>query len=284
MRKALIVMVLASPLLLLLLHVPTVDIPAVFAQTPDGEHNCPSSTAIPPYIGTGTSIFSPNQNLCMPELAPVGGSLGPLAFIVQGVEPGVRVDSQGTIYVDSIRGVPGGADLWRWDQSLGPISDGGPNSNGTLPFRYEGQPDNCGILTNGCANNVGSLTNLGIAPGGGGIPSAQAGLTASFGFVAQNDKPNASLSYHDDGALGGAIDVHSVNTSVPTVTFSGNCGSFKGDAKVNHQPGYTYTAEGCDNGEPGAGKDTFAISVSGPNFVYKNSGTLTNGNIQIHKE
>ena len=737
MKKSLILiaMVLAGPLLLMMIHVPAADNPTAFAQTADGEHNCPATTAIPPYIGTGTGVFSPNQNLCMPQLAPVGGSTGPLAFIVQGVEPGVRVDSQGTIYVDSIRGVPGGADAWRWDQSLGPIFDGAPNSNGTLPFRYEGQPDNCGILTNGCANNVGSPTNPGVAPGGGdadiavngpdpsntynsvpipnvafeslslvditaarstdragtfsvsptaanafpipnpvsavvpgddrmwidavndpstvymnyhdlatfnidvqrstdgggtyasgvgeaidpatfatagnvgptasanvagqtkidksscpssggnlyvvfvapdnavenatgqplrsgyvavsndaklglpaflfidhkiftspagspgatfgtnqvfpalavdnfgfvyavwsdqthiyftsssdqgttwtmpiqvnsgatvgkanvfpwvaadafghvvvtwlganlagnsndrnamenggtsagvpcsdgtnkcwaqwnvymaetttgtelvppftqytasdhvihagtvstgglggganrsladffqvaldpqhraniafaddhvlspqcatrtpghctnpddaqgyrtgqpyftyqlaanpnivtntsggafcattpppppgfekitgggGIPSVQAGLTANFGFVAQNDKPNASLSYHDDGAPGGAIDVHSVNTSVPTVTFSSNCGSFKGDAKVNQKLGYTYTAEGCDNGQPGAGKDTFAITVSGPNsFSYSNSGTLTNGNIQIHKQ
>jgi hypothetical protein len=39
-----------------------------------------------------------------------------------------------------------------------------------LPFKYEGQPDNCGIfgLTGGgCVNNVGSPTNLGVAPGGG---------------------------------------------------------------------------------------------------------------------
>ena len=136
----------------------------VLAQTPAGEHNCPSTTAIPPYVGTGTSIFSPNQNLCLPELAPIGGSFGPLAFIVQGVEPGDRVDSQGTIYVVSIRGVPGGVDLWRWYQT----ADGGPNVDKTLPFSYEGQPDNCGIFLNsGCANNVGSTTNLGVAPGGG---------------------------------------------------------------------------------------------------------------------
>ncbi len=716
MRKALILIVLASALFLLLFHLPIADIPTVFAQATDGEHQCPTPTAIPEYVGS-PSVFSANQNLCLPELAPVGGSLGPLAFIVQGVEPGVRVDSQGTIYVDSIRGVPGGADLWRWDQSLGSPFDGPPNSNTTLPFRYEGQSDNCGILTNGCANNVGSLTNLGVAPGGGdadiavngpdpsnafipnvaflslslvditaahstdrghtfsvsstaanslpipnpvsavvpgddrmwmdaftdpstvymnyhdlatfnidvqrstdggatyvsglgeaidpqtfpaaggvpatnsanvagqirldhtncpsrgnlyalfvapdsatenltggplrsvyvgvstdaslglpaflfvdhkiftsptgspgatfgtnqvfpalanddlgflyavwsdnttiflssssdqgttwttpiqvnsgttvgkanvfpwvaadanghavvtwlgdnlvgnsndrtklektcsdntngcwaqwnvyaaetvdghdlvpsftqntasdhvihsgtvstgglgggadrnladlfqvaldpqhraniafaddhiasplcttqspghcnnndpqsfrtgqpyftyelkapkivtsgtcasppppqpgfekitgggGIPSVKSGLTASFGFVAQNDKPNASLSYHDDGASGGSIDVHSANTSVPTVTFSGNCGSFSGDARVNQIVGYTYTAEACDNGEPGAGKDTFAITVSGPlNFFYNNSGTLTKGDIQIHKE
>src|SRR5207237_5487864 len=86
-----------------------------------------------------TDGFSPNQSLCLPQLAPVPTGLSPLAFIVQGLEPGDRVDSQGTIYVESIRGVPGGVDLWRWSQPI----DGAPNANGTLPFKYEGQPDNC---------------------------------------------------------------------------------------------------------------------------------------------
>ncbi len=120
--------------------------------------------------------------------------------------------------------------------------------------------------------------------GGGRIASQTPGQTANFGFVAQNNKPNASLSYHDDGANGGAIDVHSANTSVPSVTFSGNCGTFKGDAKVNQQLGYKYTVNACDNGEPDAGKDTFFISVTGPNFSYSNGGFITEGNIQIHKQ
>ena len=142
----------------------------VLAQIPANEKNCPATTAIPPFVGPGTSAFSRNQNLCLPQLAPVPTGLSPLAFIVQGVEPGDRVDSQGSIYVVSIRGVPGGVDLWRWDQAL----DGPPNSagsiKGTLPFKYEGQPDNCGIFSftaGGCANNVGSPENLGLAPGGG---------------------------------------------------------------------------------------------------------------------
>jgi hypothetical protein len=139
---------------------------SVSAQTPAGEHNCPSTTAIPPYVGSGGNGFSPNQNLCLPQLAPTPTGLSPLAFVVQGVEPGDRVDSQGTIYVVSIRGVPGGLDFWRWYSPL----DGGPNKDGTLPFRYEGQPDNCGIFSfqnGGCANNTGSASNLGLAPGGG---------------------------------------------------------------------------------------------------------------------
>jgi len=141
-------------------------LPASYAQTPANEHNCPATTAIPPYVGSGTKTFSPNQNLCLPQLAPTPTGLSPLAFIVSGGEPGDRVDSQGSIYVVSIRGVPGGIDLWRWYAP----DDGSPNKDKTLPFRYEGQPDNCGIFSfqnGGCASNTGSATNLGLAPGGG---------------------------------------------------------------------------------------------------------------------
>jgi hypothetical protein len=120
--------------------------------------------------------------------------------------------------------------------------------------------------------------------GGGQVASQTPGQTANFGFIANSNKPNASLSYHDDGATGGSIDVHSANTSVPSMTFSGKCATFKGDAKVNQKPGYTYTVNACDNAEPGAGKDTFFISVTGPNLSYSNGGFITSGNIQIHSQ
>src|SRR6267143_1752703 len=180
MRKPILAVLFAS--VLLLAFVPLMQIgPAsqfrVMAQSslpdPANEHACPSQTgagggaeAIPAFVGPGSDGFSPNQSLCLPQLAPVPTGLSPLAFIVKGVEPGDRVDSQGTIYVESIRGVRGGVDIWRWNQSI----EGAPNANGTLPFKYEGQPDNCGIFGStggGCVNNVGSPTNLGVAPGGG---------------------------------------------------------------------------------------------------------------------
>src|SRR5712691_3298823 len=144
--------------------------PTLLAQATANERNCPSShgqaEAIPPFVGPGSAPFRPHQSLCLPLLAPTPTSLSPLAFIVQGVEPGDRVDPQGTAYVVSIRGVPGGIDLWRWSRKL----EGPPNGNQTLPFKYEGQPDNCGIFSftnGGCANNVGNPTNLGVALGGG---------------------------------------------------------------------------------------------------------------------
>jgi hypothetical protein len=115
---------------------------------PTGQHNCPTNQAPPPYVGPGNTNYTPNQSLCLPAAAG------------QAVEPSMTVDSQGTIYVESIRGVPGGLDLWRWDRALGPTPDGGPNADGTLPFKYEGQPD-CGIfVTPFC-------TTSGFAPGGG---------------------------------------------------------------------------------------------------------------------
>src|SRR5436305_2078195 len=113
-------------------------------STPTGQHNCPIGQAVTAYVGTGTANYTPNVRLCLPSGAG------------QAVEPSMIVDSQGDIYVESIRGVPGGIDLWRWNKT----ADGGANANGTLPFKYEGQPD-CGMfVTPFC-------TQSGLAPGGG---------------------------------------------------------------------------------------------------------------------
>ena len=119
------------------------------AGGPTGQHNCPATQAVTAYVGSGTTNYTRNQSLCLPSAAG------------QAVEPSMIVDSQGTIYVESIRGVPGGLDLWRWNKA----ADGGPNTNtatndGTLPFKYEGQPDCGAFVTPAC-------TMSGLAPGGG---------------------------------------------------------------------------------------------------------------------
>ncbi len=232
---------------------------AAHAQTPANEHNCPSTTAIPPYVGAGTKGFSPNQNLCLPQLAPTPTGLSPLAFIVAGGEPGDRVDSQGSIYVVSIRGVPGGIDLWRWYAA----DDGGPNKDKTLPFRYEGQPDNCGIFSfqnGGCANNTGSSTNLGLAPGGGdadiavnfpnplsNIPNLPVtSLTAAPGVTATQSAdrgqsfftpPNiaAALIPGDDRQWQDAIDTSTVYLSYH------DAATFNIDVQRSNDGGLTYT-------------------------------------------
>src|SRR5216683_7105459 len=111
--------------------------------------------------------FSDNQELPLPLLAPIANS--GVSFIVRGLEPSVRVDAQGTVYVSSIRGVPTGVDLHRYNATI----DGPPALGGTYPFKYEGQPDNCGIFNasqGGCANN--NLDPFGLGLGGGDVDIA----------------------------------------------------------------------------------------------------------------
>lgn len=118
----------------------------------------------PPGPGYAVNGFSDNQELPLPLRAPIGPL--PLAFIVRGLEPSTRVAPDGTVYVSTIRGVPGGVDLHRYYA----LADGPSGAGGTYPFKYEGQPDNCGIFANGCANN--SLDPLGIGLGGGDVDLA----------------------------------------------------------------------------------------------------------------
>jgi len=118
----------------------------------------------PPGPSYAINGFSDNQELPLPLLAPIGPT--GVSFIVRGLEPSTRVAPDGTVYVSTIRGVPGGVDLHRY---YAPI-DGLSGAGGTYPFKYEGQPDNCGILANGCANN--SLDPLGIGLGGGDVDLA----------------------------------------------------------------------------------------------------------------
>lgn len=274
MRKLIFSMLVGGALLCLL--VPLLSIgphQQAIAQSsypdPANERACPSQTgagggaeAIPAFVGTGVDGFSPNQSLCLPQLAPVPTSSSSLSFIVGGGEPGDRVDSQGTVYVESIRGVPGGIDLWRWNQSI----EGPPNSNGTLPFKYEGQPDNCGIFGlngGGCVNNVGSPTNLGLAPGGGdadiavsapdpnnsAIPNlALTSLTLAPGVTATNSRnrgdafftpPNvvAALVPGDDRMWNDAAnDVSTVYVSYHDLA------TFNIEVQRSNNGGLTYTA------------------------------------------
>src|SRR5882724_4679850 len=142
-------------------------------------------------VVAASPVFSPNQELPLPLLAPIGGPNGPVAFIVRGLEPSNRTDAQGTIYVTTIRGVPGGVDLHRWSR----FQDGPPNRDGTLPFVYLGQPDGCGILADGCAL-------LGVAEGGGdvdiAINHASAGAVPNLPLVSLTLVPGITATHSTD--------------------------------------------------------------------------------------
>src|SRR2546430_16326704 len=117
MRKPVLAILFADVLLLalvpLLLQLGPASQFHVMAQSsfpdPANEHACPSHTGagggaetIPAFVGQGSNGFSPNQSLCLPQLFPVPTCLSPLAFFVQGLEPGDRIGSEGFVYVEYI--------------------------------------------------------------------------------------------------------------------------------------------------------------------------------------
>lgn len=140
-------------------------------------------------------------------------------------------------------------------------------------FTHQLQPVG-GIVSTGTCAGTQLPPEAGRKITGGG----RLGTDVNFGFIAKESPLNGALSYHDQGM---SLDVHS-SGGIDSITFFGNCASFTGDAKVNGQPGYRFRVDTCDNAEPGAGRDSFAISVTGPSFGYSKGGLLTDGNVQLH--
>ncbi|MBV9270111.1 MAG: hypothetical protein JO165_03395, partial [Candidatus Eremiobacteraeota bacterium] len=90
-----------------------------------------SSGAPTPGVG-----FTPNMHLISSASSPV--------FVEQVVEPEIRVDTSGRIFVSAIHGVPGGTDLFE----VAPTG---------LSYTYRGEPD--GLPK--------AVPPTGLAPGGG---------------------------------------------------------------------------------------------------------------------
>src|SRR2546427_912324 len=93
----------------------------------------------------------------------------------------------------------------------------------------------------------------------------------------QQPQENGTLIYHDPGQ---SLSLTSSN-GVRSISYSGNCVSFIGDAKVNGQLGYQFTFGACDFSASG-GIGGVSISVAGPAGVhyYKNNKPCT-GVVQI---
>jgi len=109
---------------------------------------------------------------------------------------------------------------------------------------------------------------------------------ATFGFNAGSRGGgglHGELQYDDHAQ---SLKVHSLSIDSFNVIAGTTCVTFSGAARVNGADGYSFTVnQACDNGEPGVGKDTLDISISGPaSFSYSRSGTLTGGNLQLHPE
>src|SRR2546426_880516 len=85
------------------------------------------------------------------------------------------------------------------------------------------------------------------------------------------------LQYTDHA---GNLSVHSQSIDSFDLIAGTTCVTFSGSARVNNVDGSRFTVNhACDNGEPGAGRDTFDISVSGPGVSYSRGGLLLNGTV-----
>lgn len=84
-----------------------------------------------------------------------------------------------------------------------------------------------------------------------------------------------SVVFSDDPAFRPGPGVRAVRPGVDSVTF-------KGSGRWNGRLGYNFEATATDRGEPGRGRDTFALIVKDAlgNTVASVSGALTGGNIQ----
>src|SRR5713226_1789851 len=119
--------------------------------------------------------------------------------------------------------------------------------------------------------------------GGGKLGTGRDIATFGFNAGSRGGVVHGELQYIDHAA---GLKVHSLSIdSFGLVGETASCVTFSGSAHVNNADGYSFTVnQACDNGEPGIGHDTFAISVSGPGVSYSRSGTLTGGNLQLHPE
>ena len=113
--------------------------------------------------------------------------------------------------------------------------------------------------------------------GGGWITGTPSKAKGNFG-VAGGIKQGAlwgHLVYIDHGSNGPRVRGTGVTAYVVVNTTSRH---IEGTAEVNGQPGFTYSVDLADHGEPGA-NDTFTIGLSNG---YAASGHLDGGNIQLH--
>lgn len=120
----------------------------------------------------------------------------------------------------------------------------------------------------------------GFMTGGGKLGTGR--NIATFGFNARPDL-QGQLQYIDHAQ---GLNVHSSGIASYS-SVSVTCVRFSGTARVNNTDGFAFTVtRACDNGEPGVGRDTFSISVTGPGGFSYSSGNLgdllTGGNLQLH--
>jgi cytochrome c peroxidase len=108
--------------------------------------------------------------------------------------------------------------------------------------------------------------------------------TANFGMqfkLKDGSPPQGKLRYQDQ-AQRTSIHADTITRHESTET----CVRVWGPAEVNDTTGFSFTAKGCDNRQPGVNRDFFELTVwdGAGTQVYFNAGFLTGGNLQAHIE
>src|SRR5437899_2834194 len=130
-----------------------------------------ATTARTPVYTTGNFTFGSTQ-----QLLPSNPVLG-----FQDVEPEIKVDNFGNIYITAIEGVPAGVDLWK-------------STDGGTTFAYLGQPDGAQCPAGQtCTNDAGV---------GGGDDSIDVS-TGGYLYISSLWLGNVTMSMSMDGGTGG---------------------------------------------------------------------------------
>jgi Bacterial Ig-like domain (group 1) len=115
----------------------------------------------------------------------------------------------------------------------------------------------------------------------GGRITAANGDKATFGGNAMvpASGPKGQAEYQDHGPAAD-LNVHSIDVLAVTCSADGKSASIFGTATVNGAGSFNFRIDVTDNGEPGAGSDTYRIRLS----TGYDSGVqiLLGGNIQLH--
>jgi hypothetical protein len=147
----------------------------------------------------GSFAFSPAQELVRPPVVAIPG--GVVSLKDQDLEPEIKVDLVGNIYITAIHGVPGGVDLWK-------------SINGGTSFVYLGEPDGA---QDKC--DLQPATTACTAGAGGGDDSIDVS-TGGYLYVSSLYLGGVTMSTSMDGGMGGvapgqAWTVHPASGGVP---------------------------------------------------------------------
>ncbi len=115
--------------------------------------------------------------------------------------------------------------------------------------------------------------------GGGWIKvgSGKANFGFNAGFKPNSSTPEIHFNYIDHNS---GMQMKATSISVYRQGDTATTRHMEGNAEVNGAPGFTYSIDAADNGEPGQNTDSLKISLSNG---YSAGGTLGAGNIQLHK-